>query len=331
LYGVTWALVSLFAAAGAHAQEDAPPEETPAEAPEEEAPEPLASGEVLRAQEHLDRAMQLLEAGDLDAALAELERGHELVGDHPLRHLITYNIAKAHEQRFRYDLALEHYHRYLAEAGPDAPERAAVEATMRTLEGLLATIVIEVNVPEAEVWVDDRQMGDAPGRVLVTGGRHVVEIRAEGYVEQRREVQLAAREEQALSFELVALAEEYRGISSTYFWGGVGLAAAGAIAGTVLGVLALSARSEVDSILEDPLRMYDGGLLEDKKRQIQNLALAADIGFGAAVLFATTSVILAFFTDWGGEAGSDTEGASAVRVTPAISADASGLIVGGSF
>ncbi len=312
-------------------------EQAPAEAEAEaEIPDELEEEvppEVLEAEERLERGIALMEESDYDAALADFERAYELVGEHPTRYQLLYNIGKAHEKRFRYDLALEYYARFLDEGGPDVPHRAIVEATMSTLEGLLATLIIETNVGAAEVWVDDRHVGDAPGRVLIPGGRHIVELRAEGYTDDRQEVQIAPREEQTLSFELDELAEEYRGITPVFFWSSAGVAVVSLITGSIFGILAVAERNSVDDALNDPVMRFDRVLLEDKKQRIDDLALTADVFFGAALLFGATSVVLALFTDWGDESEDATGGdeGAHLQLHPTVSPDSAGVVVGGSF
>lgn len=284
---------------------------------------------VVEAREHLTRGTQLLQQENYDAALAEFQRAYDLVGDHPARHLILYNIALAHERMFRYDLALEYYNRFLAEAPEDAPQRAEVQGTIRTLENFLATVEIQSNVP-AEVWVANRQVGSAPGTVRIPAGRHTIELRAQGYTDGRREIQIAARESQTLSFTLSELASQYRGISPIFFWGATGLAIAAGLAGGGVGIAAVLRRGEVNTQLADPVESLDGGSLEAARRDIESLALVADILFGTAGVFAITAVVLAFLTDWGGAPASSGESAS-FQLAPFAGPTYGGVAVGGAF
>jgi len=301
---------------------EGPPEQQ-AEPPAEEPPPP----NVVEANERVERGEQLFEQGNYDAALAEFERAYELVEDHPSRFFILYNIGQAHERRFRYDLAMRYYQRYLDEGGPDAPDRAMVEGTIRTLEGLLATVEVAVNVPEAEVWVNERQIGTAPGEILVPAGRHVVEVRAPGYVPAQREVQLAPRTTETVSFELEELAEEYRGLGPAYFWTASVLAMVSLGVGGAFGIIALGENSELHDRAEDPSTRWT--VTEEDNDRVARLALIADIGFGAAALFGGGALILAFMTDWG--PSEDEAPDTGLRLTPAVSQAAAGLSLGGAF
>lgn len=290
---VSVCVAGLGLAAGAAAQEATPPN-------------------VAEANERVTRGEQLFTQGDFDAALAEFEQAYEIIGQHPARFMILYNIGQAHERRFRYDLAMQYYNRYLNEGGPNAPDRAAVQASVNALSGLLATLHVTSNVA-AQVWVGDRQMGEAPGDVLVTGGRHVIELRAEGYNPERREVQIAPRTEQNLEFTLT---EAFSGLDPAVFWIFTGLTAATAIAGAGVGIAALVRRGDIDAQIEDPARRY---LLGDAERdELETLALTADVLYGSALLFGATAIVLALLTNFGGSADAEadaTAGAS-LRFAP---------------
>jgi tetratricopeptide (TPR) repeat protein len=250
------------------------------------------------ANQRIEHGEQLFNEGDYDGALAEFERAYEIIGEHPNRFMVLYNIGRCHERKFRYDLALQYYRRYLAEGGAGAPDRAQVDASIRQLEGTLATITISSNV-SAEVWSDDRQIGVAPGDVLVPGGRHVIELRASGYGPERREVQIAPRDHSSLSFELIS----YGGVEPLYFGLFSGLAVLTAAAGAGVGIYALMRRDELEQELMDPIRMWEIGDAEE--REMETLTIVADVLFGTAGLFAITAIVFAVFTNWGEETSSE--------------------------
>jgi tetratricopeptide (TPR) repeat protein len=263
----------------------------------------------------------LFEAANYDAALAEFEAVYgELDGD-PYRYVLLWNIGQCHERLFRYDLALEYYRRYLDEGGPEAEDRATVEATMRALEGLLATVRVTVNVLEAEVWIDGRRIGTAPGEVRVPSGRHELEVRAEGYVPATTEIQLAARQSTDIALELQAVST-YRGVDSWLFWTSTGIALAAGAAFAILGGVAQVEHDRVEAM--NPYRRLDSDL-----QHIERLSISADILLGSAALFATTAGVLAFLTDWGGEPGSDAP--ATAYVLPTVTPTALGVSAGGTW
>ncbi len=282
---------------------------------------------VADARERVARGTALIEQEDYDAALAEFEAAYELLGDRPTRYLILFNIARAHELRFRYDLALRYYQRYLEEGGPDAQRRAEVEATLRTLEGLLATLEIASNVP-AEVWAGERMVGEAPGTVIVPAGRHTLELRAQGYMPGRREIQIAARQTQSLRFELSELGAGFRGIDASVFWTSFAVAIAAGLAGGSLSTAAYVRDRQLREL--SPAEMLDATAREADLAEIRTYALASDILYGVAGLFALGALVFAFFTDWGGAAAEQSEQAS-VRIAPWMAPNAAGGSLAGTF
>jgi tetratricopeptide (TPR) repeat protein len=276
--------------------------------------EPFAQRSPARAT--IERAEKLFAAGNFDAALSEFTRAYRQLEGHPRQYYVLHNQALCHERMFRYDLALVLYERYLQKAPREEQDRRAVEAVVAALRGLLATVDIESNV-RAEVWVDDRQIATAPGRVLVPAGRHLVELRASLYEPARIELNVAARQRARMRFSLRKLSA-YAGLPRAYFWSGIGLTAAAVITGSVFGARALDARSEVRTLADE---RRDSAR---ERERVQDLALAADACFGAAVVLAATSTVLFFATDWA-EAERPARGERAVGIVVSVGA------IGGRF
>lgn len=287
------------AAAPAPAPEAAPapapaPEAEPAPAP---APEPETQPtNVTEARARMARGEELFAAGNYDAALAEFQQAYDVIGEHPNRYLVLYNIGQCHERSFRYDQALRFYRQYLREGGETAEGRADVEAAITRLEGLLATVRVDVNVPGAEVWVDERPLGTAPGSVRIPPGVHMVEVRATGHLSARQEVQIAAGGERSISFTMERVPERYRGLHRAYFWASAGTAAACLVTGVGLGIAAFRANGELEDRLDDDQERWD--VTQGEIDDVGTLALAADIMFVSTAVFTITSVILALMTDW---------------------------------
>ncbi|MEC7521571.1 MAG: PEGA domain-containing protein [Myxococcota bacterium] len=296
------ACLTLLAPMGAAAQDV----EVEAEAeisPEEEA-------RFAEARDRFRQGVGLARAGNCRGALAELSASFELLP----RPNTLYNIAQCQEQLHRYDLAVEAYGRYLEMAPEDDADRPAVEATMRTLRNLLGTVHVESNVP-AEVWLDDRVVGEAPGDVLVPGGSHVLELRAEGHLPERREVEVAAQRTVNVDVTLTT-AEENVTINTTIerppipapvFWGGVALTFVTAGVGAFFGVQALQIRET--ELARDPRLPANTDAIEES-------AVIADVFFISAAIVGAATVVLAFLTDFGGEPEPDA--AEETRVRPLL-------------
>lgn len=288
------ASVALARMAPAQAQtpENGPTEAaTAAPAPPAPQTEP-ESADTRAARELTLRARERFDAGDYDAALAEFTRAYDVLKEARRRAALLNNIAVCHERLFHYDLALQYYERYLHEADAEPADRAEVEAIIRGLRGLLGKLHITSNV-RAQIWIDDRALGWAPGDVEVPAGTRVVKLEASGRQVLQREINIVARTTQTAHFELEAL-PEYHGIKPTYFWTGVGLTAVAAVTGMGLGLKALSVHHENQKLSRAGLLTVD---LENKKR---NLAIAADVSFGVAALFAVGTTVLIFLTDFRG-------------------------------
>jgi hypothetical protein len=213
---------------------------------------------------------------------------------HALRHQVLYNLALCHERLGRYATALDYYARYLREAGPDAEDRTAVQASMRTLEGLLGTLVLHIGFEKnqplraPEVWIDQRLASESTGTYLLPSGRHTIEVRAAGYEPALREVQLTARAKVLLEVELEAKSE---GLRPVLFWSGVGLTAAGAVTSGVLAARAIAKSNDVD---DKPVPART----EADRRVVRKAALATDVTVGATGALAVGTLILYFLTDF---------------------------------
>lgn len=329
-----------FTALSAHAQpEEATGDEAPegaeaagaeGEAGEAEAPAEPEDPNLVEARERIARANELFENENYDAAAAEFIEILGLLGEHPVRFQVLYNVAKSYEALFRYGKAMEYYARFLDEGGGETALAPEVNAKIQLLEGLLGTILIVVDVPEYEVWVDDRVVGSNLERVLVPGGTHVVEVRAPGFVPNQQEVQVPARAERTVEFALEELAEEFEGLPPWMFWTATGVAILAAAGGALYGILAISRRNEIDEQLANEfggVGVVDASDQED----VRNLARNADIFYGAALLFGTAAIIFAVFTEWGDDDDPEASESAELRLSPAVGRSSAGLWLEGSF
>jgi hypothetical protein len=303
---------------------------------------PTTDPQVLaEARERFARGLTLAHNGDCSAAIAEFDASLRLVE----RPSTLYNLAHCEEDLHRYDLAVQQYERYLTIASADAEDRPTVEATLANLRALLGTIHVSVNAESAEVWLGDRVVGHAPGDVLVPGGRHAIEVRATGYLPTRREVEVAAHEtvqvditleqaEQHITQQIEQHIEQHEHITqqieethvhverpplpSAVFWTGLGLTAATGIMGMAAGINAL--------ITHDHLATMDARLPRDTSG-VRDSALVADIGFIACGVFAVSTFIVAFLTDWEGAPPQDERHETTTRQTVRVMPTGNGLRV----
>jgi hypothetical protein len=289
-----------------------------AEPAEEESPS------YREALERFEGAQQLFESGDYRAALAEFQRIYELLDGHPRRYFVLFNLGRSYEELHRYDRAIELYRRYLDEGGAAAEDRADVEASLRALERLLGSVAITLRGAErAEVWLEDWQIGDAPGEIRIPGGQHVLEIRAPGFEVVRREIEVAARARIEVEVEMLALSD-FRGVSPALFVTSSALAVVAVAIGAGLGGTALSLHDDAVQCADRPGCVLDP---MQRRREISDLALGADVTFGIAGLFAITSVVLLFVTDWGGAPAAGGAAEERVSLVPWLDPAGAGVFV----
>jgi hypothetical protein len=310
-------------------------------APPSELPADPAAARADEARQRFMQGLTLARAGDCRGALSELDASFQLVQ----RPNTLFNMAQCQEQLFRYDLAVRDYERFLTLAPADDSDRPTVEAQLRSLRNLLGTIHVTLTaapgatVPmgtRAEVWLDDRIVGEAPGDVLVPGGTYAIEVRAPGFLPARRQVQVTAR--QAVGVE-VALEQAQQTIENNttvntqvtverpplptaVFWTGTALTVVSLGVGIGSGVSAITTNSQL-GLMDRRLPLDTSG--------ITNAALLADIMYATSAVFLTTTIVCAFLTDWSDGAQTTTP---AVTPTASILPDGSssfGLHLEGAF
>jgi hypothetical protein len=273
--------------------------DTPAQPEPEGSPErPAESPSIANAREHIGRGQTAFELGNYPAALSEMQTAYALLEGHPLRYLTLYNIASCYQRMVRYELAIEYYERYLAEAPADDGDRDEIRGRLLALKDLLATLDVQANVPDAELWIDGHAAGKVPEHVLVTAGVHRVEVRAPGRMEARADVELKAGEARQLHMSLTALPSE-RGLHPAYFWTGVGLTGAALVTGTAFGLRAVRLHNQTEDQIssDDPSERYSS-VVHDPRPTIRRNANAADIAFAATAVLGVGTLVLYAFTDF---------------------------------
>jgi tetratricopeptide (TPR) repeat protein len=266
------------------------------------------SPQVIEARQRQQRGRSLYDAGNYSAALTEFERVYALLEGRPRRYVALANIARTYQRLGQFDRAMEFYRRYLSEGGAAGDERATVEAAILALDDLLGTARIASNGP-ADVWIDHRDVGRAPGDVRVPSGHHLVELHAPGYVVARREFELASHESVELRFVLVRPAG---GPPPAVFFTGVVASVVVAAAGATFGTIALVDRADVlaRSTSADPLVRFT--VNQDDNDRLMRWATVADALYITAGALAIGTTVLFFLTDW--RHGTAHAGARSARV-----------------
>lgn len=269
------------------------------------------------------------ERGNYEGALAEFTHIYELLETHERRFFVLFNIGRCQERLFRYADALRNYRQFLEEGraytrarGEQLEREAEAAGLLRTLPNRLGTLEISANVGRAEVWVDQRLVGSAPGEIVVAEGTHSVELRAYGHAPARQQVTIAGRTREHRRFTLES---SFAGLSPAFFISTAALTVVTAGVGLGFGGAALSEQSSIDEQLasSDPAERFR--VTQARIDANADTALIADILLGSAAVLGVVAIVLIFVTDWGAASG------DSVIALPWVDPNGGGLAMRGRF
>ncbi len=254
---------------------------------------------IAEARSHYSRGMELYNEGDYRLALIEFQRANDLAPSAK----VLYNIGEVYYQLNEYAQAYRTLTRYLDMVGSDiSPQkRADVEHELQTLRTRTATITIKLNVPEADVSVDDFSFGKTKNgtELLVDAGRRKITIARAGLITETRTLTLAGTDQAEVAVVLkapppppqVAPAPEP---SYTWVgWAATGVLAAGAV---TTGILTLNAQSklEADRTGYVPTSEQDGrDRLQSREDTVRTYGIVTDVLIGATLV---TAGVALYFT-----------------------------------
>ena len=269
-----------------------------------------AQGDAAGAKKAFSKGSKLFDKGDFPAAADAFREAYRLNPSWKL----YYNIGQAEAAAKHYGLALEAFERYLAEGGDEvAPDRNdEVIAELKRLRELLGSA--EIKAPEgALIIVDDFETGTAPlpGAIkLVAGVDHVIRAEKDGAVLESRTVRVSSGDSIVIELGLpkpvdgpapapAASAEQHAAPAQakgegaplkTWGWVTLGVGAAVAIAGGVVGGVALSLDKKLQDDCQDNVCDTPAQHDDISKRDSMGVASTVLIISGAAV--AATGVVL---------------------------------------
>lgn len=259
------------------------------------------------------KGIELFKEADYQAALVEFRRAYELVPSWQ----VLYNIAQVQYQLQDYAGALATLERYLSEGGKLVPaaRRTEVERDIQTLKGRIAFVEITVNVPDAEISMDDELVGTTPlaKPLTVSAGRRRISVSREGYAPQSKVVVVASGDTAKLDFKLLErgagappppgpapgagaggeeqappegagprAASDEGGSGSGVPWIGWGVTGGLAAGAVVFGVLALGASGELGDLKET--RGVSPEDLDAASSEATTFAVVTDALTGAAIV-----------------------------------------------
>jgi hypothetical protein len=198
------ALVLVLGATGAAwGQAPASPAK-PASAPLAPAPAPSRDATKEEARRHFLQGVALFEEGNFTGALAEFRAAHQMAPNPS----VLFNIGLTEKALYRYADASRTLERYLIEGNQMGakltPEkRQQVVQLIEEMKSLLAPLRFLLVPASARVTVDGRPMTTAAdGSLSLAAGNHVVDVSADGYESQRREIIVVAGVPASHEFQL---------------------------------------------------------------------------------------------------------------------------------
>lgn len=183
-----WGVVCIFLTEGlARGEQHAESIEVPARGEGGE-----SGGQGTAFDEATSQHLQGLALADTESWEEALSHFDEALRLYPMSQSLL-NRAVCLDRLGRHPTALAAFREYLERYGTEVGEdrRAAVEAAIRRLEGLVLQVRVRVQRPEsAEVFLDGVAVGRTPlaGPLAVEPGPHTIEVRAEGFETEQYEI-----------------------------------------------------------------------------------------------------------------------------------------------
>ena len=166
------------------------------------APQAARAGEREEARKHYDRAIELVDDGQLDAAIVEFQRSYDLTH----HFAVLYNIGQVFVSLARPVEAVDAYQRYLAEGGREIPPARLTEVAQEIARqrSRIATLEIRGLPGGAIIRVDAREIGRAPlpAPLFLGVGKHTIAASAEGFDSAGTEVTLAGEDRKVVELAL---------------------------------------------------------------------------------------------------------------------------------
>lgn len=259
-----------------------------------------AGDEKAEAKERFEKGVSLFKDEDFEAALVEFRAAYNAKPHFAVRYNVGICLFKLH----RYTEAALELKAYLEEGGKKVPKgkKKEVRAILKELESLVGTLMVTCPVEGAEVWVDGEYRGKVPFMVplKLDVGQHRVEVSAEGYETEVKTVDVPGGKEVSVEFELEESEEETvepepegkKKLNPAIFWSGVGLTGGISLIAIITGSVALKREKEY-------ARMEYTDDWQSFRTSTRQLTIATDLLWGLAGASLISTIIVAFYTDFG--------------------------------
>jgi len=157
---------------------------------------------IEEAMPHFQRGVELYDENDFTNALIEFRRAYDIAQDY---HLL-YNVGQTCYQLQNYACALDAFQRYAAQGGASLPRdrRTYVDREISKLKTRVATVTVKVNVPNADVLVDDEKVGTSPldHPLTVSQGKRKISAAVDGKPPASKTIEIAGGDSTTVSLDI---------------------------------------------------------------------------------------------------------------------------------
>lgn len=251
-----------------------------------------------RARLHFQKGVDYYSEGDLAAAMVELQRAYDLKPSYRL----LYNLGQvAYEQR-DYAEAERYFRDYLAQGGDEieTPRRVEIEQELERLKGRVADVMVRADLPDAELFVDEREAGRLPlvKPLRLSAGRRAIRAELPGRPAVQRVIDVVGGEPQSVELRFgpepqTAARDDDSVWSSPALWTGIGTGVLALGAGG-MALWTSSEQAKYDDAIDGQTSRSELDELSDSTEQ---KALITDVLLGAAVVGAAVTVVLLIVDD----------------------------------
>jgi hypothetical protein len=258
--------------------------------------------DVEMARSHFKLGVDSYRDGDLTTAMIEFKRAYAAAPNYR----ILYNLGQVSRGLRQYPESARYFRSYLKEGGAevDSQRREEVETEIAKVTARIASLVISVNEPDAELFVDDVAVGRAPlaDVVQVSAGQRRV-VAAVGGRRVTRVIDAAGGETLVVELKLEPKATEvatptyvpaaHKAEPESNHTATVALAIGTGALGAGAGVMAYLASKDASSYRSALERKTDEAELKSLQDGAKTKALVTDVLLGAAVACGVTTLVVA--------------------------------------
>lgn len=221
---------------------------------------------------------------------------------------VQCSIARCFENINNMVKAALHYQRCLKEGAESSPMAKRIRASLATVQTQITWVMVHSPGKGGTVHVDGQPKGQAPRRIPIDPGSHVIEVRRPGAKTAKSTLKTLGGEERELTLTPIDLQPSVavrptpvlrkkekttsppsrRRLSPVWFWSAVGVTGALAVTAVVLGAQTLGLRSDYE---EDPT--------EEGYDDFVDRRLVTNVFWALSAAAAGAGTVVYFYTDFG--------------------------------